>query len=103
MCTRSHGVLGVEAATLLLLNAARLYNMTTYEQFMSLVEKLDEVSDEHDSQEWRDEVNHGQRLLRAMAGHFTEIGTDREQNALLVSAGFSVPFSPGLYSTKRSR
>lgn len=58
---------------------------------MSLVEKLDEVSDEHDSQEWRDEVNHAQTLLRAMAGYFTEQGTDTAQDALLLRAGFTWP------------
>lgn len=68
--------------------------MTTYEQFMSLVEKLDEVSDEHDSQEWRDEVDHAQRLLMAMAGYFTENGTDLEQDSLLVRAGFQLPTRP---------
>lgn len=71
--------------------------MTTYEQFMSLVEKLDEVSDEHDSQEWRDEVDHAQRLLMAMAGYFTENGTDLEQDSLLVRAGFQLPTRPRSY------
>ncbi len=64
----------------------------TYQAFSNLVEKLDEVADEHDDQAWRDEVNHAQNILRAMVGYFSEEGTDLEQDQMLIHMGFEMPF-----------
>lgn len=66
----------------------------TYQAFITLVEKLDEVAGEHDDQAWRDEVNHAQTILRAMVGYFSEEGTSTEQDKFLVRLGFTLPYQP---------